>query len=219
MIDSLGSYAAVLFDFDGTLADSYAAIASSVNHVRAQHGMPPLTIDEVKHFVGRGADYLLAATVPGGKLDDDLACYKAHHPTIMMPLTRWLPGALDLVAGLHRRGIKLGLCSNKPRAFSQALLEHLQVAGYFAVVLGPEDVPLPKPAPEMLLAAIDRLGLPKEQVLYVGDMVVDITTARAAGVRIWAVATGSEERRDLEAAQPDRLLTSLEEMLAEVGPL
>jgi 2-phosphoglycolate phosphatase len=217
MTDTLGSYAAVLFDFDGTLADSYAAIACSVNHVRSERGMPALSIDEVKRHVGRGPEYLLTHTAPNGRLADDLACYRAHHPSVMLPLTRLLPGARLLLAALHRRGKKIGLCSNKPRPFSQQLLQHLEVSAYFDVVLGPEDVPLPKPAPDMLLRAIQRLGLPSEQVLYVGDMTVDIQTARSAGVRVWAVATGSEERRALEDAKPDRLLADLQEMVAEIG--
>jgi 2-phosphoglycolate phosphatase len=217
MIDSLHRYAAVLFDFDGTLADSYAAIASSVNHVRARRGMPALSIDEVKVYVGRGADYLLTHTVPGGNLADDLDCYRAHHPGVMLKLTHFLPGAAALLLALRQAGKKIGLCSNKPRLFSQQLLQHLEVADYFDVILGPEDVPHPKPAPDMLLRALERLGLPAAQVLYVGDMVVDIETARAAGVPVWSVATGSEERRALEDAKPDRLLADLQEMLAEIG--
>ena len=216
MTDSIHAYAAVVFDFDGTLADSYAAIASSVNHVRAQHGLAALSVDEVKRHVGRGADYLLEHTVPGGHLTEDLACYRAHHPTVMLELTHFLPGAPALLAGLHQRGKKIGLCSNKPRLFSEELLKHLEVAAYFAVVLGPEDVPRPKPAPDMLLKAVDRLGLAREQVLYVGDMLVDIQTARSAGVRVWAVATGSDERAVLADARPDRLLADLPEMVAEL---
>ena len=106
-------------------------------------GLPALSVDEVKHFVGRGADYLLTQTVPGGQLADDLADYRAHHPSVMMALTQFLPGAEALLAALHRNGKKIGLCSNKPRLFSQELLEHLGVAAYFGAVLGPEDVPSP----------------------------------------------------------------------------
>ena len=76
---------------------------------------------------------------------------------------------------------------------------------------------MPKPAPDMLLSAIDRLGVTRDQALYVGDMLVDIQTARSAGVPVWEVATGSEERADLEAARPDRLLVDLREMVAEMG--
>jgi len=216
LTDVLQSYLAVAFDFDGTLADSYAAIAASVNHVRGLRGLPAIGIDEVKRHVGRGAEHLLEHTVPGGNVAEDLARYRVHHPGVMRALTQLLPGAAALVLGLHEAGKKLGLCSNKPRLFSEEILQHLGLAPYFAAVLGPEDVPRPKPAPDMLLAAIARLGVPCESVLYIGDMVVDIQTARSAGVRVWAVATGSEERRDLEAARPDRLLTDLRELVAEV---
>lgn len=207
------SFAAVIFDFDGTLADSYDAIADSVNHVRGRHGMPPMTVDEVKRFVGRGPDYLLTHTVPGGDFAADLACYRAHHPSVLIEGTRLLPGAAEVIHGLHRSGTRVGLCSNKPRIFSQVLLRHFGIADCFSVMLGVEDVARPKPAPDMLLTAVDRLGLPSNQVLYVGDMTVDIETARAAGVTVWAVPTGSDERSILIAARPDRLLNSLQELL------
>ena len=216
MPDTLRAYAAVLFDFDGTLADSYAAIACSVNHLRSRHGLDALSLEEVKRHVGRGPEYLLTHTIPDGRLAEDLACYRAHHPTVMLPLTQLLPGAAALVSALHRAGKKIGLCSNKPRVFSVELLQHFGMTALFDVVLGPDDVPLPKPAPDMLLCALARLKLAREQVLYVGDMVVDIETARSAGVRIWAVATGSDERRALEDAKPDRLLNDLQEMVAEM---
>jgi phosphoglycolate phosphatase len=217
MTDMLGHYKAVLFDFDGTLANSYAAITASVNHVRAQHGQPPLRVDQVHRHVGYGPDYLLTHTVPDGNLPDDLASYRAHHPTVMMALTHLLPGAAALLAALKKAGKRMGLCSNKPRLFSQQILAHLDIAGYFDVVVGPEDVPHPKPAPDMLLLAIERLGLGRDRVVYIGDMTVDIRTARSAGVCVWAVATGSDERHVLEDAKPDRLLASLEEMIVLLG--
>lgn len=207
---------AVLFDFDGTLADSYAAIAASVNHVRGMRGLATLDLAEVKRFVGRGPNYLLENTVPGGKLEEDLARYRDHHPSVMRALTKLLPGAKDLIEALHRRRKKIGLCSNKPRNFSQEILQHLGLASFFTVVLGPEDVENLKPAPDMLLLAVERLKVAKGRALYVGDMVVDVQTAQSAGVCVWAVATGSEERSALEAARPDRILKDLLEMLAEL---
>ncbi len=217
MTDTIHSYQAVIFDFDGTLADSYAAIASSVNHVRAQRGLPALALAEVKRHVGRGPEYLLTHTVPDGKLTDDLACYRKHHPSVMFELTQLLPGAQALVSELHRLGKKVGLCSNKPRLFSQKLLDHLGLAACFDVVLGVEDVPRPKPAPDMLLGAIEKLGLAAAQVLYVGDMTIDIQTARAAGVHVWVAPTGCDDRAVLAAARPDRVLTDLPEIVAEIG--
>jgi 2-phosphoglycolate phosphatase len=216
MNSDLISFSAVIFDFDGTLADSYEAIAASVNHVRARYDLAPLPMAEVKRHVGRGAEYLLRHTVPGGDLAADEAAYRAHHPSVMVPLTRLLPGAAELLHGLRRLDKRVGLCSNKPRDFSRAILASLGIAPCFDVVLGPEDVARPKPAPDMLLKAVQMLGLSPEAVLYVGDMTVDIETARAAGVAVWVVATGSDERGTLERARPDRLLGSLREMVAEL---
>ena len=204
---------AVFFDFDGTLADSYDAIAASVNHLRALRGHAPLTTNDVKFHVGRGPEYLLTKTVPGTDLAVDLVRYRAHHPTVMADHTRLLPGAVDVLRSFHSAGKLIALCSNKPRLFSDDLLAHLSIAELFHAVIGPEDVPQPKPAPDMILAAMKRLGVPAAKVLYVGDMVVDIETARAAGVTVWIVPTGSDTLETLNAAKPDRMLVTLADLL------
>src|SRR5438874_10279454 len=100
---------AVVFDFDGTLADSYPAITASVNHVRALHGLAPLPEAEVRRFVGRGADYLLAHTVPGAPAGEALAAYKAHHPSVLRSGTTLLPGVAETLAALRKGGLRLGV--------------------------------------------------------------------------------------------------------------
>ncbi len=205
---------AVLFDFDGTLGDSYPAITASVNHVRAMHGLPPLPEAEVRRHVGRAPPYLLEHTVPAGDVNTNFAAYRAHHPSVLHGGTRLLPGAADALRALHGRGLKLGVCSNKPVAFTRELLSYLGVAPYLDVVLGPEDVARPKPAPDMLLAALPRLGVAAGEALYVGDMTVDVETARAAGVRVWIVPTGSDTPEAIAAAHPDRTLHELSELPA-----
>lgn len=203
---------AVLFDFDGTLIDSYAAITASVNHVRAARGLAPLPEAEVRRFIGHGPQHLLTHTVPGTDWEIDWPRYRDHHPGVMRSMTRLLPGAREALDQVKRSGRKAGVCSNKPRLFTQELVEFFEVAEFFDTLLGPEDVAQPKPAPDMLLAALDRLELRPEQTLYIGDMIVDITTARAAGVPVWAVATGLEELPTLIAAKPDRILRDLHEL-------
>jgi 2-phosphoglycolate phosphatase len=200
---------AVLFDFDGTLGDSYPAITASVNHVRGLHGLPPLSISEVRHHVGRGAVFLMKETVERGDLEANFAAYKAHHPSVMHSGTRLYPGVADALRRLHDKGLRLAVCSNKPVAFTRDLLTYFHIADYFDQVLGPEDVRQPKPAPDMLLEGLKRLGVSADQALYIGDMTVDIQTARAAGVRVWSVPTGSDDRETLLAAHPDRLLRDL----------
>jgi phosphoglycolate phosphatase len=203
---------AVIFDFDGTLADCYDAIAASVNHVRGYHHLPPLDVAEVRRHVGRGPKYLMQHTVGSGDADADVARYRAHHPTVMYSHLHFLPGAADALAAIKQTGRRAAVCSNKPRAFTLELLRHGQVAALVEVVVGPEDAASPKPAPEMLLLALTRLGVGADEALYVGDMAVDIQTARGAGVAVWVVPTGSDTQEVLLQARPDRLLRDMREL-------
>jgi phosphoglycolate phosphatase len=207
----LASLRAVLFDFDGTLVDSFAAIAASVNCVRAAHGLLPLAEPEVRQHVGRGLAYLLDHTVPGCDQALDQPRYRDHHPSVMRPLTRLLPGAAELLPALHSRGLKLGVCSNKPSEFTRQLLDHLGIGRFISVVLGPDDVPYPKPAPDMLRVAMQHLHLTAEQTLYIGDMVVDIESAVLAGVRVWIVS--GQEREALLTAGAERVVADLHEVM------
>src|SRR5262249_44563930 len=153
---------AYVFDFDGTLADSFTAITSTINYVRGLRGLPPLPLAEVKRHVGLGAENLLEHTVPGTDVAVDVPRYRAHHPKVMFDQTWLLPGVMETLTTLRKRGRKVALCSNKPRVFTDKLLVRLDIVGCFDAVLGPEDVPHPKPAPDMLLAAVRRLEIAKE---------------------------------------------------------
>lgn len=203
---------AILFDLDGTLADSYGAIAASINHVRACRGLTPLPEVEVRRFVGRGLEHLLQDTVPGTDVAVDAERYRTHHPSVLASGTRLLPGVAEALPALKRLGLKLGVCSNKPRDFTRKLLGILGI-DVFEAALGPEDVLEMKPAPDMLLEALKRMQVSPAEALYVGDMVIDIRTARAAGLRVWAVPTGSEDRAALKAAEPDEILESMGELV------
>lgn len=208
---------AVLFDLDGTLIDGYPGIAASVNHVRGLHGLAPLSVAEVTRHVGHGPVHLLQHTVGVGDSDANVAAYRAHHPTVLRSGTTVLPGVREALAALQARGLKRGICSNKPVEFTRELLTYLGLGDAFDVVLGPEDVGRHKPAPDMLLRAMQRLGVEPAQTLYIGDMTVDVETARAAGVRVWVVPTGSDSVEALDRAGPDRRLPGLLALAAAGG--
>ena len=206
------TFQAVVFDFDGTLADSYEAIAASVNHVRSCCRLPPLSTDEVRRHVGRGPKYLLEHTVPSSNVEIDLERYRAHHPSVLRSGTHVLPGVSATLGELKQAGMRLAICSNKLREFTRQLVEVLGLADLIDCIVGPEDAVRPKPAPDMLLTALGRLAVAAEQTLYVGDMVVDIQTAQAAGVTVWVIPTGTDKEESLAAASPDRILKSFSEL-------
>jgi phosphoglycolate phosphatase len=205
---------AALFDFDGTLADSFAAITASTNHVRAHYGLAPMPEAEVRKYVGYGLANLLADLVPGAPLDAAVAVYREHHERVMIPETRLMPGVAETIPELARRGYRLAVCSNKRVEFTRELVRALGLADHFAAVLGPDDVgQRPKPDPAMLLEGLTRLRVSACEAVYVGDMVVDVQTAKAAGVPVWVVLPdGSDPAKPVDWGA-DRVLHSFTNLL------
>jgi phosphoglycolate phosphatase len=205
---------AALFDFDGTLADSFEAITASTNHVRRAHGLPPLPEDVVRRYVGYGLPHLLHELVPGADTTAAVALYREHHTTVMISGTRLMPGVEPTIPELARRGFRLGICSNKRVEFTRRLADALGLASHFGAILGPEDVAnRPKPDPVMLLECCDRLAVPPAEVVYVGDMAIDVQTARAAGITVWLVPGGATGIESAAAAGPDRVLSGFADLL------
>lgn len=205
---------AALFDFDGTLADSFAAITASTNHVRESFGLPALSEAEIRGHVGLGLAHLLRALVPNAPVEEAIARYRTHHQTIMFTLTRPMPGVAKTIPELARRGLRLGVCSNKRVEFTRQLVQSLGLAADFECVLGPEDVGgRAKPDPAMLLEGIKRLGVSASETVYVGDMDVDVQTGKAAGVPVWLVPGGAVGLEEALAACPDKLLTGFDQLL------
>ncbi|MCI0705271.1 MAG: HAD-IA family hydrolase, partial [Planctomycetia bacterium] len=197
---------AALFDFDGTLVDSFGAITASTNHVRQFYGLPPLPQEEVSKFVGYGLAQLMADLVPGAPVEEAVARYREHHKRVMLTDTRLMPGVAETIPDLARHGLRMGVCSNKRVEFTRELVRALGLGDYFACVLGPDDVGnRPKPDPAMLLEGLTRLNVSPSEAVYVGDMDVDVQTAKAAGVRVWLIPAISSANED---AVPDRVLSS-----------
>lgn len=207
---------AALFDFDGTLANSFAGITASTNHVRQLYGLPEMTEAEVRVYVGLGLTNLIETVIPNAPLADAIAAYKSHHVSVMVSGTQLLPGVRDTLTTLHRGGIALGICSNKAVAFTKQIVASLGIAPLFQAVLGPDDVDgRAKPDPAMLLEGLTRLGVSRDETVYVGDMAVDVHAGRAAGLTVWLVEGGAAGRESAVDAGPDRVLTGF----AELAPL
>ena len=208
---------AVLFDFDGTLADSFAAITASTNHVRGIYGLPAIPESTVREHVGLGLANLMETLAPQVSTADAVAAYHAHHPSVMVAGTKLFPGVRETVIELHQRGYLLAVCSNKAVCFTKQLVKDLGLNEYFPVVLGPEDVGKAKPDPAMLFEGVKRLGSTVAESVYIGDMAVDVHTAKAAGMRVWLVPGGATGQESATAAGPDRTLNAFADILELVS--
>lgn len=212
--------AAVLFDFDGTLADSFTAITNSTNFVRQSYGLPVLPEAEVREYVGYGLPNLLQELVPTANPAEAVARYREHHRGAMVTDTRLMPGVTDTLPELVRRGLKLAVCSNKGVSFTRELVSALGIGSYFVAVLGPEDVGgRAKPDPAMLHEGLARTGAGVDTAVYVGDMGIDVRVARAAGMPVWLVPGGAVGKESGAALGPDRMLTGFAELLDLLPPV
>ena len=204
---------AVVFDLDGTLVDAYAAIHESLGVVLAAFGRPPVTRDETRRMVGHGLEMLVAKAVGEENVAEGVRLFRERYEKVGLEKTRLLPGADSVTRSLFERGIRLAIASNKPARFTRPLLDVLGLSGRFGFVGGPDDGFPPKPAPYMIFMALATLGVSGRDAVYVGDMPVDIATARAAQVPIIALPTGSATRKELEACSPDAIVENLEALL------
>ncbi|HEY1907304.1 MAG TPA: HAD family hydrolase [Myxococcaceae bacterium] len=195
----------VIFDLDGTLADSLEDIASAMNRTLEAHGFPTHPVSAYRTFVGEGVRKLAERALPPGTdpvRDAFIAAYQADYAEHLLDATHLFPGIPEVLDGLQRAGVPVGVLSNKPDAPTRRLVEALCSRWQFGAVFGERpDVPR-KPDPASALALADALGAPPESVAFVGDTSVDILTALAASMRpvgvLWGfrpkevLATGAE---------------------------
>ncbi|WP_316410119.1 HAD-IIIA family hydrolase [Mesoterricola sediminis] len=175
----------MLFDLDGTLVDSREDLALGVNLTRRDLGLPPLDPAIVAGYVGDGVRALLTRALPEcpERLEEALALNHGHYAAHLLDRTRLYPGAAEALAALEAAGFRLGVVTNKPRAFTLPILEGLGVAARFGAVVAGGDAPALKPDPRPLVQALAALDADPARSWMVGDHCTDLEAGRRAGLR------------------------------------
>ncbi len=193
-----------LFDLDGTLIDSIELILRSYRHtLRTHRGHEPA--DDV-WMNGLGTPLWVQFrhfTEDPAEIEAMVATYRAYNLAHHDELVRPYDGVVDAVRALERAGKTLGLVTSKLKS---GAVRGLQVAGLedaFAVIVGADDVAHPKPHPEPVLTALERLGAPAAEAVFIGDSRHDMVCGRAAGVKTAAVLWGPFDRSHLQDLEPD----------------
>ena len=204
----------ILFDLDGTLLDTLDELYEAVNVSLAEFGYPRRSREEVRSFVGNGVGVLIRRAVPEGTSEADyetcLAFMKEYYAAHSGGATPY-PGIMELLYRLKARKIPMAVVTNKPDLPARKLVES-RFPGLFDVVIGEIPGRPRKPAPEMPLLALERLGIGKEDAVYIGDSEVDIQTARNAGLKVVSVTWGFRDEEQLRALKPDWLVHRPEEL-------
>ena len=177
----------LVFDFDGTLVDSYPLIEAAFAHVMREHRLEETARELFRQSRGLPLPEQMKLVAPDA-WEDLVATYRSFDAGLGH--ARVFRGIPTLVRKLQQAGIPMGVVSCKRRALVEAELEAARLRSYFDVVIGFEDITPPKPAPDPLLAAIARMGLSRAAAMYVGDSMVDLKTGRAARVRTVLAAWG-----------------------------
>ena len=176
----------VIFDLDGTLIDSAPDIHAASNAVLAAHGFEPMTLPQIRSFIGRGVPHLVHCLLeasesdPTGPLHAQMVADFTARYEEAVTLTALYPGVRAALTALAAAGHPLGLCTNKPLAPTMAVLRHFDLQDMFHTVIGGDSLPTRKPDPAPLLNALWAMG--DGRALYVGDSEVDAQTAQAAGL-------------------------------------
>lgn len=241
-MDKVQNIRGVAFDLDGTLVDSAPGLTAAVDNALYALELPMAGEERVVTWIGNGADVLIQRALTWARQEraalrasqgkpsvdhDDIP--QAEQQTILRKLfdryygevaeegSFLFPAVADTLGALHAKGLPLALVTNKPTPFVAPILASLDIAKYFTVVIGGDDVKNKKPHPEPLLMVAEKLGLAPTELLFVGDSRNDIQAAKAAGCRSIGLTYGYNYGEPISQSEPDYIFDQFNELLPAFG--
>jgi phosphoglycolate phosphatase len=200
----------LVFDLDGTLADTGADLAASVNRTLLLLRLPTRPDAEILGFVGDGVSKLIERSLGGAfpdRFSEALKQFKKIYAEHLLDQTTLYPGVLDVLQ--HFGGKDKVLITNKTLEFTRAICSGLGIAGYFKEIIAGDSTEFMKPDPRLLLPLFERFGAAPGETLVIGDGVNDILLARNAGTLSCAFLNGLGKREHLLGLRPDFTIESM----------
>lgn len=194
------SLKALIFDLDGTLLNTIDDLGDSANHILCKLGFPTHTIDEYKYFVGNGIPKLIERCLPPDKQEykeQALSMFMEYYALHSEDKTAAYDGILELLTTARKKGLKLGVITNKAHNIAQQVVPHFLGDGVFDYIRGLDEKIKAKPCPDGALDVAERLGVQPSEVLYIGDSGVDMQTAVNAGFTPCGVLWGFRTEKEL----------------------
>ena len=207
---------AVIFDLDGTLANTLEDLCDSTNYALEKHGFPKRDLSEFNMFIGDGVPKLIERAIPVAVFTEEAKriCYNefmAHYRKHFLDKTKLYENIADCVSLLKEKGLKLAVVSNKIDEMTQKIVEDL-FCGEFSVVVGKrENCPL-KPDPTSTFEVMEKLGVAPSECAFVGDSGMDMKTAKNAGCVAVGVLWGFRGKEELIENGADYLANKPQEL-------
>lgn len=214
---------AVLFDLDGTLADTAPDLGGALNRLLNEEGLPALPLQQLRPHVSGGARGLIQAgfgLFPGDAAYAGLVVrFLRHYENNLCTDSTLFPGMAELLETLEERGIKWGIVTNKQQRFTLPLVELLGLRRRAGCIVSGDSAPRPKPHPAPLYLACAAIKVAPGQSIYVGDDLRDIVAGKAAGMRTVTAAYGYlGVDEPFETWQADAIIHDPMEILGMIGP-
>lgn len=220
-----GESFALGFDLDGTLVDSLEDIRAALNACLLELGRSTVDARTVRGLVGDGTPLLLSRALGWEAQDERLPGlverFQDHYARAPAAHSHWMPGAEAALRIAEQRRLPLGICTNKPRKATLALLRALDLERRLAGLVCGDDLGRKKPDPAPIEALCEQLNVSARQFLFFGDGPQDVLAAKAAGAISVGVLGGIGDERQLREAEPDHLLRDLggvERLLSALQP-
>lgn len=200
-----------IFDLDGTLVNSIADLACSTNHALKTWGFPEHNIDEYRYFVGNGISVLFERALPpeartAENLQHIRTSFIEHYTVHNTDRTRPYEGMPELLKALAAEGYKMAVASNKYQQATEQIVRKLFPDIPFFPIFGQREGIPRKPDPAVVNEILEKTGIQREEVLYIGDSAVDMQTAAQARVTACGVTWGFRPRSELESYSPQYIV-------------
>lgn len=199
-----------VYDFDGTLVDTFADIANSVNLALAEMNIQSLSQETIRRNIGSGVVNLMSRSLEGSGCDDvemAVSFFQKHYNNHLLDQTKLYPNGREVVEHFSKK--KNAILSNKPISFVEKILTELNFLSLFDSVLGGDSLSERKPNPMGLQLLMTNLNCPVKEVLMIGDSAIDIETGKNAGVLTCGVTYGLGNPVSLHNSKPDYLIDNL----------
>ena len=223
-------FALYLFDLDGTLVQTAPEICDAVNDTLAQFSHPRVEQAQVERWIGHGTAELLAQAWLASMRQTDLAQVQQSAGFVAAMLefnlhckrrcgthSQLYPHVREVLQVLRGAGAKLALVTNKESVFTHRVLDMHALAPFFDVIVCGDSLSTKKPDPQGIAHCLQRLGVQPERSLFVGDSSIDVATARAADVKVWALPYGYNMGQPICECAPDRVIDDLRALLGPIG--
>jgi HAD superfamily hydrolase (TIGR01509 family) len=202
----------IIYDLDGVLVDTSDAICLSFNAALEDAGEAPRSDEEIRGMIGVPLDEMYRRVLPRERWGIVEGCFKRYREVFMevsLDHVRILDGVEATLSHFEEEGLQQVLATNKSAPEAEKILAHLGIDGYFDLMVGYDDVSSPKPSPEMILLALDAMGVEPDEAVLVEDSPTGLAAGKGAGVFTVAVTTGFYDAGVLAGSKPDYIIDEI----------